>query len=139
MRIGKPTMHTLLEECEISVRTLNVCVRNGVTTIGEAKDKIDWLAKHAKGFGRRGRKELMEVVNWAREAEQPDLLQSTDYRAYKLEDALMTAEALLQDVQRSLTRVALKGMVGVDTRNHMKLKLLEAAERVAQLPTFSGD
>lgn len=139
MRLDKPSWDTPISECELSTRTVGVCARNSVHTVGDAKEKLDHLTKHAKGFGSKCKRELQEVIRWVEEAQQPDLLQTPEYIAYKLEDSLTTITALLSDVNRWLLHAALKGRLTAETRNHLRLKLLDAAEKTMQLPTYTGD
>lgn len=54
-----------------------------------------------------------------------------------LENHVGQAEALIQDVQRSLTRAALKGRLSASTKSHMELKLLDAAAHIKALPEES--
>ena len=62
-----------------------------------------------------------------------------DKARYKLEDSVNTIESLLQDVHRTLTRVALKRAVSGETKRHMQHKLAEAAKRVASLPLYEEE
>jgi hypothetical protein len=106
--------------------------------VGNARDKLEYMTQHSKGFGSKSRKELVEVIDWVRRAQEPGLLNSPEYVARKLEDTIGSCFALMHDVQNYLVRTALCGRVSADTRNHLHLKLLDAADRVKQLPTY-GD
>lgn len=123
---------------EFSVRIMNVCARNGVETIGQLRDKLDQLPRW-KGLGRRS---INEITDFYRRLDAPpdkDLFSDPEYLRYLMEDGVSTVEALLHDVLRGLTRAALKGHASGEFRNHARLKLMDAAERVGRLPLRRGD
>lgn len=115
---------------EFSVRIMGVCARNGIKTVGDLREKLDELPKW-RGLGQKSINEIKDFF----QAQSESLFHTPEYRRYRLEDAIGGTEALLQDVQRALTRAALKGHVSADTRMDMSLKLRDAAERVLKLPT----
>ena len=64
---------------------------------------------------------------------------ATEERTYALEDSLTTIQSLLQDVERTFMRVALKGCITEDSRRdaHYKLAMLTAV--IDKLPSSRGD
>lgn len=55
-------------------------------------------------------------------------------KKYKLEDSLVTIQAYMQDVDRSLIRAALHGGMSGETRRHSVHKLRAAADKLEQFP-----
>jgi hypothetical protein len=55
-------------------------------------------------------------------------------RLYLCEDALSSAQALLQDVARRMLTVALAGEASLGVRQEMQAKLRDAAERLDRVP-----
>lgn len=53
---------------------------------------------------------------------------------YRLESKLTTIEAIIHDVQRALTRAAVKGGVTIEVRRDIALKLSDAANYAQQIP-----
>lgn len=119
---------------EFSVRIMSVMKMQGIETVGQLRQHLDQLDKW-RGLGH---KSVKEVRDFYRRLDEPTLMDDPEYRRYKLEDCIGTVEALMHDVQRSMTRVALKGHVNPDTRKQMSLKLRDAAEKIMQLPS-TGD
>lgn len=140
----RPGLDTLLDDPvsgpEFSVRTENVMRRLGYKTVRDVYDNLEFLGSpHApKGFGAKSLKEVKEVLAHYSN-DQPDLLDSPDYRRYILEDRVFTVQSLMHDVERALLRAALKGHVSADTRRDAAMKLRDAAKFIEQLPTKHGD
>lgn len=132
------TLDTPLNELELSVRTMNVLVQQGCTTLRDVSDKLDYLKKHARGFGSKGYRELKEVIMYASRT-QGDLLEDTEYRNYMFEDRLNSVQALMSDVQNILLRAAIKGAISVERRRDAAFKLRDAAAYIDQLPVFGEE
>lgn len=66
---------------------------------------------------------------------EPTPLTPEQTRRYHLEDALGSAEAMIQDVQRKMTRAAINGWCSKGTLDHMQLMLRDAADRLGRIPT----
>lgn len=129
VRLDHPTLGS-----EFSTRIDRVLADNRIETVGQLRAKRDELHKW-RGLGKQS---LYEIKSWLRDVSRPqgDLLQDTEYARYQLEDTVGSVEALMHDVLRSLTRVALKGKVTRETRNHMALKLTDAAKYLERLPVY---
>lgn len=119
---------------EFSVRIMNTMRNQGIETIGQLRQNLHQLDKW-RGLGK---KSVKEIRDFFMRIDANDMFDDPEYRRYRLEDGIGTVEALIQDIQRSLTRAALKGHVSLDTRVGMSLKLRDAAEKVMQLPS-TGD
>ena len=115
---------------------MGVMKMQGIETVGQLRKHLDSLPKW-RGLGAKSVKEIRTFFE--HNDADPDLWSTPEYLTYKLEDSLTTINALLSDVNRWLLHTALKGRVTAETRNHLRLKLLDAAEKVMQLPTYTGD
>lgn len=131
------TRDTPIGDIEISVRTHNVLKNQGITTFGQAWDSLEKLKRHAKGWGSRCTRELTEIWQFM-QAQNEDMLKSPEFQAYLREDKLSSIQALMQEVDRRILRVAIKGQVSSETRRHMATMLRQAADYVEQLPAI-GD
>lgn len=122
---------------EFSVRVDGVLSRNNIVTVGDLRAKRDQLPR-LKGLGRQS---LYEINVWLDSVSQVQgtLPLNTEHERYRLEDAVNSAESILHDVLRALTRTALKGKVTKETRKHMRLKLEDACKYIDRLPTYGDD
>lgn len=121
---------------EFSVRIMSVMKTQGIETIGQLRKVLPDLHKW-RGLGIKSVKEIRDYFRHNDSDES--LFETPEYLEYKLEDTLGTVIALLNDVTTYLVRVALKRRVTTETRNHLRLKLLDAADKVMGLPTYTGD
>jgi hypothetical protein len=131
------TLDTPLADLELSVRTGNVLRNHGCRTLRDAAEKLEQLKGHARGFGHKSYRELKEMIQYASRT-QGDLLEEANYRQYLMEDRCTTVISLLQDVERTLLRFALKGFATADARRDAAFKLRDAAAYLDQLPLFEG-
>ena len=131
------TKDTPIGDIEVSVKVHNLLKTHNFTTLGEAWAGLEHMKQYAKGWGSRCTRELTEVWQ-AMQAQQEDILKSPEFQAYLREDKLSSVQALLQEVDRRMLRVAIKGQVTGETRRHMAAMLRQAADYVEQLPAF-GD
>lgn len=121
---------------EFSVRIMSVMERHRITTIGELRAQLDNLEK----FRGLGGKSIREIRAFFRDYDSDaSLFQTAEHQLYKLEDTISTVTALLFDVLGTLYRVALKKAVTRETRGHLKMKLLDAAAKIEQLPPYTGE
>ena len=109
---------------------------HGITTLREAAERKDALRKHARGWGAKCAYELANYIEEATIHDQRDLLEDTDYRAFKFEDRLNSAWALLQDAQNTMLRAALRSQMSADTRRQVVAKLYDAAQYIEKLPVI---
>lgn len=121
---------------EFSVRIMGTMKTQGIETIGQLRQTLPHLEKW-RGLGKKSVKEIQDFFKWL--DAPPKLFDDPEYVRYRLEDAIGSAEALMHDVQRALTRVALKGKVSGDTRKDMAMKLTSAAEQVMRLPVLGEE
>jgi hypothetical protein len=121
---------------EFSTRIMSTMAKQGITTIGQLRRHLDELPKW-RGLGNRSVREIREY--FLHNDSDESLFETEECRRYRLEDVLGSTFALMHDVQNHLVRAALRGRVTTETRNHLKLKLLDAAKRIEQLPTYTGD
>lgn len=129
------TRDTRIDDLELSVRTTNVLRYQGLKTLGEAWDSRDHLKQFAKGWGAKSAREITEI--WRElEAQDKDLLKSPEYQSFVREDKLTSIQALMQEVDRRLLRVAIKDRVSGEVRQQMATLLRQAAEYVEQLPSI---
>lgn len=121
---------------EFSVRIMSVLARNSIETVGQLRAQLDNLPRW-KGLGTRS---INEIKSYFEHNDAPEsLFQTEEYKHYKMQDVTQTVFALMHDVQNHLVRAALQGRIRSETRNHLRLKLLDAAEKIQALPTYTGD
>jgi hypothetical protein len=120
---------------EFSVRIIGVASRQGVHTMGELKAALDSgvMERHWKGIGR---KSINEIKDYIAHLTRPmgDLFADPDYVRYQLEDKLGSATSIMNDVQRTILGIALRGRATDEQRRHMAFKLRDAADRLLTLP-----
>lgn len=133
----KITPDTRITDLEFSVATTNLLQRHGIKTLGEAKEKLDWLQTYSRGWGARRTKEVTDALN-TMAAQSEDLLNQPELLKLIREDQISTVQARIQEVDRSLLRIAMSGRVSRDTRGQMAALLRDAANRVEQIPAI-GD
>jgi len=123
---------------EFSIRTMNALRNEGIETIGQLREAVDNnQLRRVPGLGVKRRKEITDYII-RNDVDEP-LFETPEYLRYRLEDNLTTTQALLHDVQSHLMRAALKGGASLDVRNQLRIKLIDAAERVTRIPTYEGD
>lgn len=118
---------------EFSTRIMNACAQRCIETVGQLRERLPEMEQW-KGLGRKSINEVKEFFHY--NDAPPDLFKDPEYVAYRFEDVLGTCFALMHDVQNHLVRAALKRAVSADTRNHLRLKLLDAASKIEQLPLY---
>lgn len=125
---------------EFSVRIMGAAAQHGVHTQGELKAALDngTMEKHWRGIGR---KSINEIKDWFVHITRPtkNLFEDPDYVRYQLEDKLGSAMSLIQDVQATMMRVALRGRTSDEQRRHMAFKLRDASDRLLTLPVRGED
>jgi hypothetical protein len=122
---------------EFSVRVMSVMKMHGIETISDLRAAMDEGLHRLRGLGAKSQKEIEDYMK--NNDSDESLFQTEEYLRYRLEDNLGSATALMHDVQTHLLRIAQKGRVTTETRKHLQLKLMDAASRVMQLPTYEGD
>lgn len=126
------TAATLLDDLEFSTHTRSALKGQGLTTLGDVQRVgVEYLKAHARRFGRSSARECTEMLQYLA---PPTLLNTPEQRAYRLESALGSAQALMQDVERTMQRAAIKGHISKDSRNDAARKLVEAARYLEKLP-----
>lgn len=126
-----------IDDLEVSVRTSNVLRSMGIATLRQARDNMDMLKNHAKGFGSRSQRELKELIQYAERSEVP-LFDDPEYRAYLRTDRLETAQKLVAEAERQIFQAALRGSVSAEIRTRLACVLRDAAACVEQIPVLGG-
>lgn len=128
------TEQTRVEDLEFTVRVVSALKRSGCVTVADVRAKLPILARLPR-MGRKGVDEVNTFFRWF-DASVNDMLESDEFRRYKLEDAVTSVESMLQDVQRKLTRAAMKGAVSQDTSAQLSRQLILAADKVLEIPLY---